>query len=112
MSIRPSWRKHPFVPLLGVFAFVTTVGLLLDLALVDAAGLSRWATIGISNGLTGAVAALLFYQWQQQQRRETEMMRQRVDTVAEMNHHVRNALQVIMFFAQKVQDQQSAEQLR
>lgn len=93
------------------FVLVTLVGYLLDTALVFG-GVSRWHTILFSNALDGVLAAWFLWYWQQQHRREMELMQQRVEIVSEMNHHVRNALQVISFFARDAKDSESAERLR
>ena len=53
-----------------------------------------------ASAITAAlVAGLLFYRmlWYERQRRKA--IRQRVETIAEMNHHVRNAIQTIMLSA-------------
>jgi hypothetical protein len=48
-------------------------------------------------------------------RRERErraVIRERLQIVSEMNHHIRNALQVISFFVSKEQDQKTVEMVR
>ncbi len=107
----PQWLRSPSF-LVGLsFVLVTVVGYALDRLLLDT-GLSRWHTILFSNAITGAVAALFLAYRQQQHQRELELMEQRVQIVADMNHHIRNALQVIVYFAQNAKDRESAERLR
>ncbi len=107
----PRWLRSPYV-LVGIsFVLVTVVGFALDRLLLDT-GVSRWHIVLFSNAITGAVAALFLAYRQQQHRREMELMEQRVQIVADMNHHIRNALQVIVYFAQNAQDRESADRLR
>ncbi len=107
----PRWSRGPYV-LVGLSCvLVTIVGVALDRLLLDT-GVSRWHTILFSNAITGAVAALFLAYRQQQHRREMELMEQRVQIVADMNHHIRNALQVIVYFAQNAKDRESADRLR
>ncbi|HSE47850.1 MAG TPA: hypothetical protein VLA96_01445 [Terriglobales bacterium] len=106
-----SFFRHPLFLVGASFVLVTLVGYILDMALVHS-GISRWHTVLLSNATDGALAAWFLWYWQQQHRREMELMQQRVEIVSEMNHHVRNALQVITFFAHKAEDRESAAQLR
>jgi len=41
----------------------------------------------------------LFYQYARNERNRRELVRQRMSTIVEMNHHIRNALQVIKFWS-------------
>ncbi len=76
----------------GIYA-----GILQDVFLVNE-GFSRWSLIIVSNMFTGSIAGLLFHQYARNQRHQRELIRQRMQTVAELNHHIRNALQVIKFW--------------
>jgi signal transduction histidine kinase len=107
----PSLLAHPWALVVASFVLVTLVGYFVDSLLV-ASGVSRWHTILFSNALDGFIAAWFLLSWQQQHRREMELMQQRMEIVGEMNHHVRNALQVISFFARDAKDSESAERLR
>lgn len=51
----------------------------------------------VSNGITGLFAGGLFYQMAREDRANHELVRARMKTIAELNHHIRNALQVIKF---------------
>ena len=53
----------------------------------------------VSDGITAAIIGLLtFYVLRLHQLRQEEL-RERLERIVEMNHHVRNALQVITFWA-------------
>src|SRR5437868_11978755 len=53
----------------------------------------------VSDGITAAIIGLLtFYVLRLHQLRQAEL-RERLERIVEMNHHVRNALQVITFWA-------------
>jgi len=87
-----SWRRYGFTALSGAAMF-------LAVNIVD-----RWfAAIGlhaettrIDDVLLGLVAALLVFFLQRQQERELRRQRQSAAVIEQMNHHIRNALQVIV----------------
>lgn len=56
-------------------------------------------TIMASDALAGGVAGVLVYKMLQYGRERRRMVEQRLQTISEMNHHIRNALQVISFSA-------------
>ncbi len=60
-------------------------------------GVTRIEIVLISNGLTGIVAGFLFYTLGNNERVRRNLVRERLRTIAEMNHHIRNALQVITY---------------
>lgn len=111
MPRTPQWVRHPLLLVALAFLLVTLVGYLLDRLLLDV-GESKWHLLVLSNTLDGVLAAGVFYLWQMNHRRQMEMMQQRMEIVSEMNHHIRNALQVIVYFAQNAKDVESAERLR
>ncbi|HZQ90490.1 MAG TPA: hypothetical protein VFA60_01715 [Terriglobales bacterium] len=100
---RASWlfwvplSKAKIVLLSVAFAtLVFAVGLGLDLLLIEQHE-PRSLTLEISDAFTGMVAGALFLRlliYGQRRRRELE---RRLEMIAEMNHHIRNALQVIAF---------------
>src|SRR3954467_5836553 len=51
--------------------------------------------IEISDGISSVLIGLLSYQLLRLQQQRREQLRQRLEMIADMNHHVRNALQVI-----------------
>ena len=50
-----------------------------------------------SNGLTGLFAGGLFFQMAREAKASRALVEERMKTIAELNHHIRNALQVIKF---------------
>jgi hypothetical protein len=60
-------------------------------------GVTRTDILLTSNGLTGLVAGYLFYSLALNERVRREFIRERLRTIDEMNHHIRNALQVITY---------------
>jgi hypothetical protein len=79
---------------LVVVAVVSLVGYWLDRLLVYD-GLSRIYVMIVSNTLTGIVAGGLFLYVVRQEEARRDRIRERMRTVADLNHHIRNALQVI-----------------
>ena len=51
--------------------------------------------LALSNVFTGIVAGSLFLYMARHEKAHRELMRERIKTIAELNHHIRNALQVI-----------------
>ena len=70
------------------------------------------SAIEASDLLAGTVAAILFFLFLRVQRERRAMLRQRVEVIAGMNHHVRNALQVISLSAFSSADQQQLIAIR
>lgn len=92
----------------GLLAFIIMVaafslGMLQDIFLSHE-GFTRWSLVVISNMITGLIAGALFYQFAAAERNRREFMRERMKTVAELNHHIRNALQVIKFWGAQHQN--------
>jgi hypothetical protein len=52
-------------------------------------------TVELSDGISSVVIGLLSYQLLRMQQLRRRELRKRVETISDMNHHVRNALQVI-----------------
>jgi len=75
---------------------VAAVGFVLDSFLIHE-GIPRKDLMLASNLITGAVAGLLFYQFFRNERNKQEVVQDRMRTIAELNHHIRNALQVIRY---------------
>ena len=101
-----SWRRLGIPALCGVAMMVAV-------DLVD-----RWlATLGlhaettrIDDILLGLVAAVLVFLIQRQQERELHRQRQSAAVIEQMNHHIRNALQVIV--ARASLDHEATPELR
>jgi len=75
-------------------------------------GVTRTEILLTSNALTGLVAGFLFYTLALNERIRRNLMRDRLRTVAEMNHHIRNALQVITYAAEVDKNDASVEMIR
>jgi hypothetical protein len=98
-QIRTLFRRMLMSILLGTaMAFL---GVLLE---VYVEGHNFSAFDSLDQGVTGVLAALLVFAYEQRQHRSIV---EKVRVIAEMNHHVRNALQVIM--CSKVISQQDVQ---
>lgn len=91
------WTRHAGLFIILIFVFVFTLGMLQDLFLVRE-GFSRWGLITLSNVVNALIAGALFYQFVRNEKIRHDMVRERMHTIAELNHHIRNALQVIKFW--------------
>jgi hypothetical protein len=80
-------------------AFIVAVAVFVVSSVADLIMLYEHApvrrTIEISDAISAAVIGLLTYQLLRFQQQRRERLRQRVAAISEMNHHVRNALQII-----------------
>jgi hypothetical protein len=72
-------------------------------------GVRRLDIISLSNGLTGIAAGLLYFQITRIERERRATTQQQLRTIAEMNHHIRNALQVIAYASAATDKTQSME---
>jgi signal transduction histidine kinase len=61
--------------------------------------------ISVSDSLAALIAGVLVFRLLQSERDRRRRLRQRLEIIAEMNHHVRNALQVISLSAYSSADQ-------
>ncbi|HZD96139.1 MAG TPA: hypothetical protein VE133_17900 [Candidatus Sulfotelmatobacter sp.] len=89
-------RRTVFLSLL-IVVLVSAIGFFLDRLLIKE-GLPRLGMLILSNSVTGLFAGGLFYQAVREEKINRELMRARMKTIAELNHHIRNALQVIRFW--------------
>jgi signal transduction histidine kinase len=64
-------------------------------------GIPSYYLILISNFLVGLVAAALVYVLSIREKQRQEYVECRLRVIADMNHHIRNALQVISFYSRK-----------
>lgn len=104
-SPRRSWT----VVILVVLA-VALVGIGFDRLLIRE-GVSRYDLLAISNLLTGIVAGLFFWEARRRDSERRKFIRERLRTISEMNHHIRNALQVISLYSYKQRDEQTMKDL-
>ena len=89
-----------------VASVVSVVGLLFDRLLIRE-GIPRYDLMAISNALTGIVAGAFFWQAKRLEQERRQFIRERLHTISEMNHHIRNALQVIALYSGKQSDDQA-----
>jgi hypothetical protein len=90
------WSRRSGLLSLLVAIIVSAIGVVLDRLLLKE-GVPRLDTLIFSNGLTGLFAGGMFYQMAREQRASRDLVAERMKTIAELNHHIRNALQVIRF---------------
>jgi hypothetical protein len=96
MDLRKDSRTRLVVLCIAVGLLVWMVGFSFD-RLLARDGVTRTEILLASNGLTAIVAAFLFYSLTFNERLRREYIRERLRTIADMNHHIRNALQVIAY---------------
>lgn len=94
-----------------VVLLVTGAGFGFDRVLLRE-GATRLDIMLLSNGLTGLVAGGLFFQLGRYERERRKVVRARLRVIAEMNHHIRNALQIITYVASSQQQEDSVELIR
>ena len=101
--------KSKLLAVLVVVA-VSIVGHVFDRLLLHE-GVPRYDLLAISNTLTGIVAGAFFWEAMRRDRERREFVRERLKTISEMNHHIRNALQVISLYSYRDQDEQAVDVL-
>src|SRR5262249_35960412 len=75
-------------------------------------GISRSSTLLLSDAVAATAAAFFAtYSFSLHKEREAEV-RERVERIVEMNHHVRNALQVITYWSLAERDKKEVELIR
>ena len=102
--------KFGLLVILVVIA-VSAAGLMFDRLLLRE-GVLRYDVMAISNLLTGLVAGGLFWEAARRDRERREFVRDRLRTIADMNHHIRNALQVISLYSYRDQDEEAVSTLK
>jgi hypothetical protein len=90
------WSRHSGLVSLLVAVIVSLIGIVLDRLLLKE-GVTRLDMLIFSNGLTGLFAGGLFWQMAREAKASRDLVAERMKTIAELNHHIRNALQVIKF---------------
>lgn len=75
-------------------------------------GVTRTDILLTSNALTGIVAGFLSYSLANIERLRRNAIRERLRTIAEMNHHIRNSLQVITYATATQKNTESMELIR
>ena len=108
MDLRRDTKRRLIAVSVIVFGLVSVIGYGLDRYLVRD-GVNRFQILLLSNALTGVVAGLLFYTLAYNERMRRAQIHHRLSTIAEMNHHIRNALQVITYATATGKDSESME---
>jgi hypothetical protein len=96
LPVESSWSRRSGLISLLVVVVVSLIGVVLDRILLKE-GVTRLDMLIFSNGLTGLFAGGLFYQMAREAKASRALVEERMKTIAELNHHIRNALQVIKF---------------
>jgi hypothetical protein len=81
---------------LSTFTVITFTGVLMDHLLLRE-GVPRFDLLLLSNALVGGTAAVLVIVLGVRQQRHSAFVASRMRVIREMNHHIRNALQVISY---------------
>lgn len=79
-----------------IFLLVTVSGYSFD-RMLNRDGVNRKVIAGTSNGLTGLVVAGLFLELVRKEQNRKRLVQARLEVIADMNHHIRNALQVLSY---------------
>lgn len=92
-------------------SFISAVGLGFDRMLLQE-GVPRTGVLSLSNLLTGLVAGFLFLQYKIRAQEQQKLLEERLQKVAEMNHHIRNALQVMAFYRHQISSPEAGSLLQ
>lgn len=103
VKLESFWTRRSGLLTMVIAIVVFAINLLQDVFL-SAEGFSKWGTVVMSDLITGAIAGALFYQFAKNEKNRRELIRERMRTIAELNHHIRNALQVIKFWGTQHQN--------
>jgi hypothetical protein len=80
----------------SIFLLVTASGYGFD-RMLNRDGVNRKVITGASNVLTGLVVAGLFLELTRNVQNRRRLVQARLEVIADMNHHIRNALQVLSY---------------
>ena len=105
----PLWKIASWAVLAASLVFVVSVAL--DWFLVVERE-PRFMTLELSDALGGLIAGILVFRLLQYERDRRARLRQKVAVIADMNHHVRNALQIITFQAATNADKEQMQVIR
>lgn len=72
-------------------------GIVLDVVLLRG-GMPRFGILLLSNLIIGTIAGTLFVQIKVREQEQRQVVEDRLSKIADMNHHVRNALAVVAFY--------------
>ncbi len=111
MDVGRDSRSRLIILCLGVMLLVSIVGYGFD-RLLAKDGVTRTDILLTSSALTGIVAGCLFYTLSNNELQRRRLVRERLRTIAEMNHHIRNALQIITYATATDNGEASVEMIR
>jgi ABC-type nickel/cobalt efflux system permease component RcnA len=95
-SLESFWARQSGLLSVLVIVIVSALGFVLDVSLLKE-GFPRHDLTLVSNVIIGIIAGWLFYQFARNEKAKRDAVRQRMRTIADLNHHIRNALQVIRY---------------
>jgi len=108
-QVYSTWKLLLFAVIAGLVVFL--LGSAFDWLLLRE-NESRRLVIEVSDALGGLIASFLVFRLLQYEMDRRLRLRERIEAIANMNHHVRNALQVISFSAFSAADQQQLQAVR
>jgi two-component sensor histidine kinase len=111
LPVESLWSRRSGLVSLLVAVIVSLIGIVLDRLLLQE-GLPRLDMLIFSNSLTGLFAGGLFWQMAREAKSSRDLVAERMKTIAELNHHIRNALQVIKFLGVQNRSSLDAVQLQ
>jgi hypothetical protein len=91
LPVESFWTRRSGLLSLLVVVIVSLIGFILDRLLIKE-GLPRLDMMIFSNSLTGLFAGGLFWQMSREAKAHRDLVAERMKTIAELNHHIRNAL--------------------
>ena len=104
-----TWRMFLLSVVAALIVFV--IGAAVDMVVLHEHD-SRLTASEVSDVLGGCIAGALIFRLLQYERERRARLRQKLIVIADMNHHVRNALQVISLHTYSSADQQQIEAVR
>lgn len=105
------WSRKTGSLSLLIAVLISALGFFLDRALAKE-GVPRLDMLILTNSLTGLFAGGLFFQMVREEKIHRKLIQARMETIAELNHHIRNALQVIKFWGAQQRPSLDAMQLQ
>jgi hypothetical protein len=109
-ALPPKARVPAWILALAVGVVVLLAATTLDF-LLDRRSQSFLANIDASAVTAALLAAVLFYRMLLYERQRRDAIRRRLETVAEMNHHIRNAIHTIVLSSKFPQNEDAVKAL-
>lgn len=106
MTVDTRFRR--FMAFLAAAGVVTVLGISLE-ALLFGHSSDRLGMLFSSNAVTGSIAGALYLQSRLREWEKQQVLEDRLTKIAEMNHHVRNALAVVQFYGTQRGDRYATE---